>query len=224
MKILSTFLLCFSFAFSLFGKDELITLTLIDPIQEIYLYEVEVHSSDKHIYIGTTDKDGNIILSQDDIEDDLIFSKKGYKDRLYTVSKLNHSMEISLEMTTEQNVIYIDSKKFIPTDSLNDVMSFVDEEALFQDPSAKSIQVFIQNNLNYPMYAIEHNLKGKVYLKFVIEVDGSITNIQVVKGASPCLDREAVRCISKMPNWTPGKVNGKIVRSYFQLPINYALE
>ena len=58
----------------------------------------------------------------------------------------------------------------------------------------------------------------------VIEPDGSVGDIKVVRGVSPDLDAEAVRVLSAMPKWTPGKVNGKAVASYFTLPINFSLK
>lgn len=83
---------------------------------------------------------------------------------------------------------------------------------------------FIARNLKYPMYAREHNIQGSVYLTFVIEPDGTITNINVLKGIGGGCDEEAVRVISLMPAWKPGTQNGKPVRVQFNLPIRFLLQ
>ena len=70
---------------------------------------------------------------------------------------------------------------------------------------------------------MELNEKGKVYLKFIVEKDGSITNVEIVRGISKELDNEAKRLVRNMPNWTPGEVKGLKVRSIFTMPINFEL-
>ncbi len=82
---------------------------------------------------------------------------------------------------------------------------------------------FIRDNVEYPEEAIEKNEQGRIYVQFVVEMDGELTDIKVVRGASPLLDKEAVRVISRMPKWTPGTLNGKKVRVRYTVPINFVL-
>lgn len=75
------------------------------------------------------------------------------------------------------------------------------------------------NHVNYPEYARQNDIEGRVTVKFTVEKDGSISNPVVAKGVSKELDREAIRVVKNMPNWEPAKNNGVVVRSYFYLPI-----
>eukprot|EP00759_Apiculatamorpha_spiralis_P001319 PhF_6_TR10472/c0_g1_i1/m.16553/K03832/tonB; periplasmic protein TonB len=82
---------------------------------------------------------------------------------------------------------------------------------------------FIQKNLRYPYMAQENGIQGKVYLSFVIEKDGSITDVKVVKGIGGGCDEEAVRVIKKSPKWSAGIQNESKVRVRYNMPINYTL-
>ena len=103
-----------------------------------------------------------------------------------------------------------------------EVLTFVDEEAQFNG----NMNEFIVKKLVYPQTAIEMGLSGKCYLKFIVNTDGSVSNVSVVRGVPDCpeCDREAVRVIKSMPNWKPGKMNGKPVRTWLQIPINFTLQ
>jgi len=101
--------------------------------------------------------------------------------------------------------------------------SFVDKEPEFPGGHG-ALYKFIQDSLVYPAEAIEQNISGKVFLSFVVQQDGSISKVKVERGAHPLLDVEAIRVIRKSPNWIPGEVDGKIVASYFRIPIVFVLE
>ena len=85
------------------------------------------------------------------------------------------------------------------------------------------MMTFINQNVIYPQTSIEMNEQGRVFLAFVVEKDGSITNIRVERGVSIDLDREAKRVVSLMPNWTPAESGGKFVRCRARLPISFKL-
>ena len=84
---------------------------------------------------------------------------------------------------------------------------------------------FVQKNLNYPLSAKEAGLTGTCFLKYVINSDGIVSDIEVLKGVPKCpeCDKEAKRVISIMPKWTPGTQSGKPVSVFFNLPINFNL-
>jgi protein TonB len=82
---------------------------------------------------------------------------------------------------------------------------------------------FIQRNLRYPASAIEQGKQGKVFISFVIERDGSISDVKVMKGVGYGMDEEASRVIKKSPAWKPGKQNGKSVRVRFNMPITFSI-
>ena len=83
---------------------------------------------------------------------------------------------------------------------------------------------FLANNIDYPQSCIDNGVQGKAYIKFTVEKDGSISNMEVVKSAHSLLDKEAVRVIGSMPNWTPGRQLNKVVRVNYTLPINFMLD
>jgi len=83
---------------------------------------------------------------------------------------------------------------------------------------------YLSENVKYPLVAKENNIQGRVICNFVVEKDGRITDVQVVRsGGDPSLDKEAVRVLSSMPNWKPGKQRGKPVRVKYVVPITFKL-
>ena len=83
---------------------------------------------------------------------------------------------------------------------------------------------FLSENIKYPVIAQENGIQGRVICNFVVERDGSITDVQVVRGVDPSLDREAMRVINEMPRWKPGKQRGQAVRVRFTLPVVFRLQ
>ncbi len=99
----------------------------------------------------------------------------------------------------------------------------VEQQPQFPDGD-KALYKFLSYNIQYPQAAARANVSGKVYVKFVVEKDGSIGNVEITKGIGFGCDEEAERVIKLMPKWTPGKQNGKAVRVYFNMPVVYRLE
>ncbi len=83
---------------------------------------------------------------------------------------------------------------------------------------------YIGSNIKYPSAAQRANVSGKVFVKFVVEKDGSIGDIQVLKGIGFGCDEEATRVIKSMPKWSPGRQNGRNVRVYYTMPISFLLQ
>ncbi len=86
------------------------------------------------------------------------------------------------------------------------------------------LSYFFYTHLKYPDDAKKDKIEGTVYVGFVVDETGKVKNVKVIKGVHPSLDKEAVRVASQMPNWTPGKHNGKNVKVQFNLPVKFALE
>lgn len=82
---------------------------------------------------------------------------------------------------------------------------------------------YLAYNVKYPIDAAENKIEGRVLVTFVIEHDGSISNVNVVNSVYPSLDKEAIRVVSEMPKWIPGKANGKTVRVKYTIPITFRL-
>lgn len=89
------------------------------------------------------------------------------------------------------------------------------EEALYN---------YLSANLRYPTVAREAGITGKVFVAFVVEPDGSVSNIKVLRGIGGGCDEEAIRVVENMPRWVPGKQRGKPVRVHFNLPIKFTLQ
>ena len=83
---------------------------------------------------------------------------------------------------------------------------------------------WLSQNIHYPPVAEENGIYGRVVVSFVVETDGSISNVQVVRGVDPSLDKEAVRVTKAMPKWVPGKQNGQAVRVKYNLPVTFKLQ
>ncbi len=101
---------------------------------------------------------------------------------------------------------------------------FSDEEPAEFVGGQEGLAKWLSKNLKYPPSASRMGLEGKVYVKFIIEPDGSITNAEVLKGFDAACDQEALRVVSIMPKWKPGKQSGRAVRSYFTQVVYFRLE
>lgn len=106
-----------------------------------------------------------------------------------------------------------------------------DEQVIFQvvenDPEfpggIEALMKYLQQNIKYPQLARENNITGKVYVTFVVERDGSVTGVRVLRDIGGGCGQEAVRVVKSMPKWTPGKQRGKAVRVQYNLPVNFSL-
>lgn len=95
------------------------------------------------------------------------------------------------------------------------------------DPSfpggAAELMKFIKETIQYPEISKELGDQGRVYVEFIVEIDGSLTDVRVLRSLTPELDREAKRVIRSMPKWIPGEKGGEIVRSRARLPVTFTL-
>lgn len=83
---------------------------------------------------------------------------------------------------------------------------------------------YLTKNIKYPVVAEENGIQGRVIVTFVVERDGSITDVKVAKSVDPSLDKEAQRVVRSMPNWIPGKQNGSAVRVKYTVPVTFKLQ
>jgi TonB family protein len=101
-----------------------------------------------------------------------------------------------------------------------DVFDVVEEMPQYPG-GAEALLEFLNNNVQYPEEAEKAGIQGRVIATFVVETDGSVSNAKVVKSVNPLLDAEALRVISAMPKWKPGKQNGKVVRVKYTVPLSF---
>lgn len=105
----------------------------------------------------------------------------------------------------------------------NTIYEIVEEIPEFPGGVAK-MNEYLSNSIIYPEYAVDNNIEGKVILEFVIDIDGTITDIKIKHSVHESLDNEALRVVKSMPKWKPGKNDGKLVRVKYTLPIGFSLE
>ena len=157
--------------------------------------------------------------------------------------------EVPEVSTTELNVIENDAEsenelstdmfeKLEKQDNIEIVQVEVQEEeeekedeifqVVEQDPEfpggIEALYKFIQSNLKYPQLAKENNIEGRVFVQFVVEKDGSVSNVKAARDIGGGCGNEAVRVVKSMPKWAPGKQRGKAVRAAYTLPVVFKLQ
>ena len=110
-----------------------------------------------------------------------------------------------------------------PKEEENKVFDVVEEQPSFPGGPAAMTQ-WLKDNIKYPVVAAENGIEGRVIVQFVVSKTGSISDVRVARGVDPSLDREAIRVVSSMPKWTPGKQNGTTVNVRYTLPVTFKLQ
>lgn len=111
------------------------------------------------------------------------------------------------------------------SDSVHTAEIFTIAEVMPSFPGGQDkMMAFISKNVLYPELAREMGIEGTVYLRFVVEADGRITSIKVMRGVHKLLDDEAMRVIKAMPQWEPGTQRGKAVRTQMTIPVKFRLQ
>lgn len=126
--------------------------------------------------------------------------------------------------TPPPQVVFVEEMEYErdEADIVAEIFDFPEVETQFKG-GAKGMQKYISKHVKYPFEAIENNIQGKVYLRFIVEKSGEVSNVIVERGVHASLDREARRVIANMPKWKPGKNEGKKVRTRVRVPINFTL-
>ena len=129
--------------------------------------------------------------------------------------EIEKELEIEETETDEDEIIEIEE---------DDEEFFMVVENMPEFPGGDlGLMKFIQKNVRYPAIAKEYNITGKVYVSFIVDKQGNVTNVKIVRGVDKNLDAEAKRVVSSLPKYKPGKQRGKPVRVMFTIPINFTL-
>ena len=104
-----------------------------------------------------------------------------------------------------------------------EIFQIVEEMPAYPGGEQKLME-FISKGIKYPQIARETGIQGRVFVGFVIEPDGSVSNVKVLRGIGGGCDEEAMRVVKSMPKWKPGKQRGKAVRVSYMLPVNFKLQ
>lgn len=86
-----------------------------------------------------------------------------------------------------------------------------------------ALMSYLSKNVKYPEEALKDNVQGRVIVGFIVEKDGSVSNAKIIRGVDSALDKEAIRIVMSMPKWTPGRQNGRNVRTKYNVPVNFKL-
>ncbi len=148
----------------------------------------------------------NIVDNNVQVDDDLsIFDSEADNETLVDVAPIIAAKE-EKEEEEEAQVFFI-----------------VEEMPEFPGGEA-ALRSFIAKSINYPVIAQENGIQGKVYVTFVVDKDGGISDAKIARGVDPSLDKEALRVVNSLPKWKPGKQRGKPVRVSYTVPISFVLQ
>jgi len=152
-----------------------------------------------------------VLSDQIDIVDDDITVEDTFMD-LEEDSNLGVEIKDYVEEVEEEAV----EEEAIP-------FQLVEEKPSFQGGDPNAFSAWVNKNLQYPAVAAENGISGRVMLQFTVEKDGSVSNVKVVRGVDPTLDKEAVRVVSSSPKWKPGKQRDRAVKVTYTFPVIFQL-
>lgn len=181
----------------------------------------------KNSYVGgMTDEKGNFVIREHDAGI-LCFSFVGMKSREVPYEPGTKELKVVMYKDNLQLdrvvVVGYTGEAAAPRkeDEVKEIFVVVEDMPRFPDGK---IQQFLAKNIRYPVRAMENGVEGTVYVTFVVDKTGKITNPRVVQGVDESLDREALRVINVMPDWIPGKQRGMAVDVQFTIPIEFMLK
>ncbi len=132
--------------------------------------------------------------------------------------------DVEIEEEIEIEDTESDEEEMIEIEEEDDDEYFMVVENMPEFPGGDlGLMKYIQKNVRYPAIAKEYNITGKVYVSFIVDKQGAVTNVKIVRGVDKNLDAEAVRVVKSLPKYKPGKQRGKPVRVMFTIPINFTL-
>ena len=141
-------------------------------------------------------------------------------DDVVVEDEINVDIEARADQAVQSYVPVLTEEE--PAPVAEEIFTFVEEYPEFPGGD-RALREYVLNNIKYPEVARTSGITGTVYVQFVVEKDGSISDVKVVRGIGGGCDEEAVRVVKSMPKWKPGKQRGQPVRVYFTLPIEFKL-
>ena len=159
-------------------------------------------------------KEENQVKQMDQLDDKVAVgteNKEGVKDR--TVEAVRNDIAVAAPPPPPAPKPEVANKVF---DVVEEMPSFPGGQG--------ALMAFLSSNIKYPVVAQENGVQGRVIVGFVVEKDGSISDVKVMRSVDPSLDREAPRVVKAMPKWKPGKQNGSAVRVKYTVPVVFRLQ
>lgn len=147
-------------------------------------------------------------------------------DSVVPVTELLPTADEISEMSSEEDLFYAssgfgDDLGFEGGQDGDQPFFFVETMPLFKGGDINKFRDWVQKRTNYPQEAIQKKIQGKVFLTFIVETNGSVSNVTVVQGVDPLIDAEAVKAIQSSPAWTPGFQRGHPVRVRYSIMLNF---
>ncbi|MEE4214211.1 MAG: energy transducer TonB [Bacteroidales bacterium] len=105
-----------------------------------------------------------------------------------------------------------------------EIFVVVEDMPTFRGGDVNKFREWVQSRIKYPQIAAENGIQGKVFIMFVVEPDGSVSNVTILRSVDPALDNEAKRVVESSPKWAPGKQRGAPVRVRFSITVNFQLQ
>ena len=168
-------------------------------------------------YSCLTDQDGNFILREHNPENMIRIIKTGYKEFKGIINSDNPIVSLT-KLKDNGNASNTGNSQF------EEALEMAADELPEFPGGTVSLLEYLRKNIKYPALCRENNVQGRVVVSFIIDTDGTITDAEVVRSVDPLLDAEALRTISQMPAWKPGKKDGNIVKVKYSVPINFRLD
>ena len=163
-------------------------------------------------------KKDELVNEENQVKDQADLDEKvavGTKDQEGTKDRTDVAIRNDIAVNTNES----EEKKEVA----NKVFDVVEQMPSFPGGN-EALMKFLQENVKYPVVAQENGVQGRVVVSFVVERDGSITDVKVVRSVDPSLDKEATRVVKSMPRWIPGKQNGAAVRVKYNVPVSFRLQ
>jgi protein TonB len=136
----------------------------------------------------------------------------------------NIDIDVEADQNTEVQE-YVAPVRVEEEESAEETQIFMVVESMPEFPGGEpALYKYLAENIKYPQMAKESGIQGRVFVTFVVERDGSVTDVRVLRGIGGGCDEEAIRVVQSMPRWTPGKQRGKSVRVQYNLPVKFTLQ
>jgi periplasmic protein TonB len=191
----------------------------------------------------TTDKKDNMFadLKEEVIEEEQIPVTEEPEPPQETPPEVNVTDIFEIvdnDVKIENEVLFFDDRtsaddmiqayNFVPktdeTEKEDDVFMIVEDMPTFRGGDVQKFSNWVKERTKYPPLAQENGIQGKVFIGFVVEADGSVSNVTILRGVDKSLDDEAIRVVSSSPKWTAGKQRGQAVRVRFSITVNFQLQ
>lgn len=146
------------------------------------------------------------------------------EEEMPTVEELKQTEVSTVSQEGETAVVFEEPVKAVVVEDDEDKIFTVVEQTAEFPGGMEALYKFLQKNFRYPNSARRMNVSGRVFVQFIVDKEGKISNVEVVKGLSPDCDKEAIRVVELMPPWKPAKQNGRSVKSKFVFPVVFKLQ